>query len=466
MDALLLQSQAARTLHGLRAACRDLRAITNARTRHMSPVPAGRFRCDCGTALTVVTHTAAPGRRRVRCIFHFPSASPGPSASRYHGMRNPAGPHHPLPRPHLLTHLPSRQTTSASQLRIPLDGGLQGALGRIPALFPNATTIEFVCSNWTFKDESLPACLAELPDGCWPSVAVVAIPLNAPAAALPTVAHISRLCPRLRKVSVWSRGNGSRAAAAIAADRAALRASGGLESRWATPRRDMYDTRPKLEALSWVGPGDAAAPGARGAPAALHTLKAWLHYDSGDEACEWLAAAAALPRLEAVELETDDYEVTYYEYPGDPDTAVHAPLSFNWLRPCANVTRLRLAIRDQAVLDELLEDVGRAAGGQLTHLDVVTAEPPHMAVADMDLLGALPRWFRRLESLRIGMVFPYREAARRAKRVMAAMRADLPQIAVECPALKEVVVTVPVPASEWFYPKLRPDPFTWTQPSS
>lgn len=181
-------------LHALRATCRQLRAVANAGTRHVSP--AGESSLAAATARQ-------------------------PAASA-HGLDAAAA----LWLPSLM--LPAALTAGACaslpQLRIALVDASKLPLAQIAQRWPSATKIEFAF-DWDSGvspsdcNARLAACLEALPDACFPAAEVFE---NACDMTATLAAHAARLCPRLRYESrattarraarLWPRWRGSRRA--------------------------------------------------------------------------------------------------------------------------------------------------------------------------------------------------------------------------------------------------------------
>ena len=86
---------------------------------------------------------------------------------------------------------------STLQVCIPLDDGLDAALGCISERFPTASKVDFTpVLNATDYHTRLAEGLAALPDNGWPAVEVVLI--KDFCIPVPVAMHVVRLCPRLR----------------------------------------------------------------------------------------------------------------------------------------------------------------------------------------------------------------------------------------------------------------------------
>lgn len=189
-------------------------------------------------------------------------------------------------------------------MRISPSGGLAEALSSIAERFPTAAKIEIADPRtrhdltrfWKLDsfDEQLAACLAALPNGCWPAArefcySDISLPV-------PVAIHVARLCPRLRRVS-FERGSHNSAALCAAAFEGLAAAAGTLESLDFQSREDP----PANDGDSSCGPTSTQRMAAALARlSSLHHLKfVWDHQEPASfEGAEVLAGA--MPSLTAL----------------------------------------------------------------------------------------------------------------------------------------------------------------------
>lgn len=172
MEALRKTGKDSGALRGLRATCRQLRALANAHTRHVS----SSVHSD-GSAFTAGAW---------RCKFKRPAVLFVRPAGRCCEFR------HHCSAPAVLP-----------QVRFVLGDPAKAPLGHISRCFPSATVVEIGRDSgvsWHEGIARLAACLEALPDACWPAAEVFGSKSGGLRA--PLAVHASRLCPQLRKASV------------------------------------------------------------------------------------------------------------------------------------------------------------------------------------------------------------------------------------------------------------------------
>lgn len=219
---------------------------------------------------------------------------------------------------------------------------------------------------------------------------------------------------------------------------------------------------PRLEVLAWRQPRDGgAAEALRGHPA-LRELRLDLRSLRGDEADTCLCAAAALPRLTALLLNTKPPACT----DGSVRETVRerGPRLSRWLQRFTGLARLALEFEGALPwARELLAGVGKAADGRLRSLELAGYLPPD-AIDAGRVLHVLPDLYPRLESADISLCGTQYISPEEWAGAARDIQASLPWVGQRCPALARVTVRVTTSDPDVAVP--LPLKFTWSRPDS